>query len=403
MELSQEFHDELWALKTSITPNQRPQNNSFPPWKSFNPTDQPIDSPANDILDELYSLSSLIFQNIAHWHIGVCNIGRKVSKTSHHAIAQWLVRQTKLNGYPPPSTQIVQSVEHWLSYQAQPTKNPEERDGRLFKSIAPEEACKVLRVQFTPSTSGGTQPKSSSLHSTKVGKQLESLISLVRESETSTTQELLKWLKAHPDKKPEFMHKIYAPGQYNQLMQKAVDWVASEKEQDVKWQEIIYTVGASKHPKGKTWMTLDESLQLPRYVDEVEYYRPQMLPKPHYRHHGKKAGKGKHPTFCRSLKWWENIDFKESMRHFYEHGHMPARNQLQLLSGELPQQTCDTSRRVPDRASGNRDVQATDGGERDTCQSQEPHQSRHGQDTLRAHSQRSTLVQPAGGQGSISE
>ena len=99
------------------------------------------------------------------------------------------------------------------------------------------------------------------MHSTKSGKQLEALISTVRESEVTTTQDLLSWIQNHPGKKPEFMHKLYSPGQFNQLMSKALEWVASERDKALVWSKEIYTVSRSNHPKGQQWMTLNKSTE----------------------------------------------------------------------------------------------------------------------------------------------
>ena len=209
--------------------------------------------------------NSLPFPNIAHWNIGICNITKIVAKASHHGTAQWLARQCKLHGYPPISTQIVQSLDNWLSYQAQP---PRQLKAVTCPSLKTWVTTKLEHYKENPihsryagmAQTAGTRPGPSGLHSTKTGKQLEDLISLTKESGVTTTQSLLSWIQNHPMKKPEFMHKLYSPGQFTQLMSKALEWVARE-EKSLVWVEEIYTVKKGDHPRGDNWMSLNKSTQ----------------------------------------------------------------------------------------------------------------------------------------------
>lgn len=159
-----------------------------------------------------------------------------------------------------------QSLNKWLSYQAQPPRVLKTVTCPLLKKWVTTKLEHYLqnpvRSRYVGSTqTGGTQQKPSGLHSTKTGKNLEALISLVRESEVTTTQDLLSWIQNHPHKKPEFMHRLYSPGQFTQLMNKALEWVASEKEKSLIWSQEIYTVNKANHPKGAQWMSLNKSTE----------------------------------------------------------------------------------------------------------------------------------------------
>ena len=129
---------------------------------------------------------SVTYPNVAHWHIGICNVTRPVENANQHAVGQWLSRQCKINGLRPISTQIVQSFEHWISYQAQPPRKMKLLTNSYLKSWLLPKLENYLqnpihsRFVSTTKKEGGRQ-QCSGMHATKSGKQLETLISLVRE------------------------------------------------------------------------------------------------------------------------------------------------------------------------------------------------------------------------------
>ena len=278
--------------------------------------------------------NSLTFPNVAHWHIGICNVTRAVAKVSHHGSAQWLARQCKIHGYPPISTQIVQSLNNWLSYQAQPPRVLKTATCPLLKKWVTTKLEHYLqnpvRLRYVGSTQTGYTTKAlwpAQHENWEKSRSLDLTGKGVRGDHYTRPIEL------DPESPPQET-RIHAPPiqprSVNPTDEQSAG-VGSQRgeEPDLESGDIHSQQGES--PQRCAMDELKQEYRVPRHMVQVAKHQRKDLHPKHRRDNGKEDQQSQHTAPTWPIQWRKDADSKKSLQRLQKRGSLSSRDKLLLL------------------------------------------------------------------------
>ena len=368
---------------------------------------QPTFSRVSDLFDkEAFMIyhptdpNSLTFPNVAHWHIGICNVTRAVAKASHHGSAQWLARQCKIHGYPPIAKQVA-----FIPGTA--ASRPENRHMSLAKEVGHNKArallaeSRALEIRRINSDGGYTTKalwpaqhenweKSRSLDLTGKGVRGDHYTRPIELDPESPPQET----RIHaPPIQPRSVHPT-------DEQSAGVGSQREGEEPDLESGDIHSQQGES--PQRCAMDELKQEYRVPRHVVQVAKHQRKDLHPKRRRDNGKEDQQSQHTAPTWPIQWRKEADSKKSLRCLQKRGSLSSRDKLLLLSGKLHKHKSHSSRRVHHRSTSHGNVQKVGGRSRHTCQTKKQSQPDDEENTLHSDSQLSAMViPPPSGPGGI--